>query len=190
MAVGIRFQEFADYFGKLRTALVGIPALFPLVDITGIVGPPWPTPAATSLVLTIFNIVVMVVTFLLLSGRAQHVIARRLLWAGLPVFILAVLLYGSIFAFYTYNAPDYEHREVGGIYYTKKALDYLAIKPGTPPKDLIADMGNNADEVWTAGSLQLMRVVVLISWSLIFLSLEFMVMTFALIEFKKQLTKK
>jgi hypothetical protein len=185
----IQFQEFADYFGKLRTALVGLPALVPLVNCTGSVGPMWPPPTATSIILSIFNLVVMVVTFLLLSPRPQKVITRWLTWGGLPVFFFAVLVYGSILAFHTYNAPDFENREVGGIYYTKKALDVLAIEPSTSPKDLIADMGNNADEVWTAGSLQFMRVVVLVSWGLIFLSFEFMILTFALIEFKRQRKK-
>jgi hypothetical protein len=186
MTGSIRFQEFADFFSKLRTALVSLPALVPLVNLTGSVGPIWLPPAATSMVLSLFNLVVMIVTFLLLAGKTQKVIGRWLLWVGIPIFLFSVLVYLYILAFHTFDAPDFEHREVGGLFYTKKALDYLAVKPGTCPKDLIADMGNNADEVWTTGSLQFMRVAVLISWSLIFLSLEFMVMTFALIQFKKR----
>ncbi len=82
-----------------------------------------------------------------------------LLAVPLALLLVAYLLLFSVFVF---DAPDAWHRDVKGLGYNSSAA--MIIDPAYPEAIAIKAAGYDPTKIWTAASVYIIRVVILVSW--------------------------
>lgn len=166
-----------------RVALAAIAA--PIVDLLVCIGPPWPTREMCAIATVVAEFFVFMVCFELLHRKAKGRLQRWMLW-GMAASVLFFAIYMYCFASLIHQAPDHFHRVVGGWSYTPEAIQHKERNPGITDSTLVADMGNDVEQVWTKGSLVLTRLIVLFNWLLLFTAVTFSFTVFLVLQRKSR----
>lgn len=136
----------------------------PLADFILAFGPPWPKgmPILTSLL----EIVALAVVVSYVHGRDARVM-KRALGGCLVLAAFAFAVYLALVSGLVHEAPD-GTRLVAG--YTLRADVEPLITEMYPPFAALRDANYDAREVWTAGSITVARLSLVMAWALAFCS--------------------
>jgi hypothetical protein len=171
-------RALARYFGGPglgRDLLLGgaASALFAAGTCWLHVSPPWPEDRTVAGATFLVGLVAYAAAGQLLAPWEE----RRLRSAGIGV--LAALLavatsYCLLWAFFTYPVSEQGDRVTGSWAYTAETQDYLAMKAEPmSPRELLADVENEPEQVFEKKSLTLVRCALLASWFLTCAGLAF-----------------
>lgn len=160
-----------------QAAKLGIVA--PLADLLLQLGPPWPNHASVVAITVLFELVLYVFLYTILVQRRR--LLRPLLIASTVGTLSVGALYIVLFANYVVPAPNYWHRVVVGSELLPEVAQEYAGKSLPSAKDLVANAGNNEDDVWTSSSLTAARLVILAVWLALFAQVTLVLATFVLL---------
>lgn len=146
--------------GISKYALAGVTAL-PLVTLAVDLSPPWPR--GVSVATSLLELIVLVLAYHYAKG-ARRVTINRALAVGSALLVVASLAYFTLLSLFSYEGPSGE-RFVKG--YECTAAAKLLYESTCPllPKNEIASANYAADRLWTSGSIVVVRVSLLITWS-------------------------
>ncbi len=161
-------REFWDFVREVRGfwKWVGLAALaVPVTDLVLCLGAPWPNRMIVSVLTVVVEMMVLILTFQIISpwARAKK---ERLLLAGMVVSGCLGLAYIYFFATHYYAAPDRWNRVVGGAELTPLANAYLVAHPEDGNLGHVLEIVGDYDEekVWTKASLGIFRVLAVALW--------------------------
>jgi len=139
------FYAYVTNFRSL-TALIGKAALaIPFITLIYNIGPPWLTPIAVAILTSIVQIFVLIYIFQFWMPLSR---LRRKLRLRLSIIFGGVSLIGylGLFAFFVFNAPDTNNRDIKGFIYTEAAK--AQINSAYPEQRALQGAGFEPTLIW------------------------------------------
>lgn len=175
-------QGFLAYVKDFKSisGLIGKGALAaPILSLIFNVGPPWPSRIATPILTSLMQILVLVYVFQFWTPLAKKRKERRMKISIIAV-VIGFLLYFWLFSSYVFDAPDTSHRDIKGLFYSPAAG--LVINDSYPEGEALKGAAYDPTRIWEPWTVYLMRVLVLVSWLVFFVSVSIYLATFVLMK--------
>src|SRR5437764_4808903 len=163
-------KEFAAFLKDFKSvsAILGKAALLaPFLTLVVNIGPPWPEKARVPIT-ALFQLFALMYAFEFWHPRGKARLKKTLRWS-FAIFGVAFVLYIALFTSFTYPAPSYEHREAKGLIKQPAVAEILT--PTYTIDDAVAGSGYDPFLVWEPWTVYLMRIVLLSSWLILFVSI-------------------
>jgi asparagine N-glycosylation enzyme membrane subunit Stt3 len=171
MASGLDdFKRLLTEFRGLSVWAVGSAVAVPFAAAMIDLSPPWPR--GVVLATAVVELVALALVFQFFRSAKRRTINRVLL-IGTLVLALVSTVYLTMLSLYTYQVPTTEERFVKGYDCTPEATAVLKERPCSSLK--LGDLQNieyKAEWLWTARSIALIRMTLVLLWFLVFASLS------------------
>ncbi len=176
------FREVLSDVKSITTWAIGGTVVAPLADLVLHVGAPWPNgvPVVTSLV----ELASMICVFHFWRSKNQKQLKTRLV---ITLLVLFVSLFGYLFLIdsYTFVNPATSRRFAKG-FCVLPEIETMIPTQIANPEAALAGNEYREEEVWTAGSITGVRIVLLMTWLLVFSSLAAFIGTFVIAQRRRR----
>ena len=173
------FREVITDYKSLTSWTVSGAIVTPLTDFILKLGPPWPTgvPAITS-VAEFLSLTFIFHSWFTLS---QAKLSRRLIIA-LIVLCLSFIVYLVLFSSYTFRHTKTRDLDVKGFELTEGVKKVMKEFPDYTEDDALKGNQYDPEGVWTNRSITAMRIAILVTWLILFVSLSIFLGTFVMVQ--------
>jgi hypothetical protein len=176
------FREIITDIRSLTSWAVNTAVVAPLADFILKIGAPWPVgvPIITSLV----ELITFIGIFQFWSRKSQK-FSSRVLIISFFILVLSFFSYLYLFDSYTFVNPATQKR------YTKGFLVKPEIQEMIPdyfknPDQALAGSEYKEEEIWEPNSITAARLVLLLNWLILFISLSIFIGTFVMAQRRKR----
>jgi hypothetical protein len=167
------FKEVISDFRSLTSWAVGSAVAAPLADLALKLGPPWPTGVPIITALAELLALICIFHYWFSAGLKTH---RRRMLITLLVLCLSFITYFALFSEFTYAPSALDERQVKG--FVLRADVAPVINDQFTTDDALEGAEYKADQVWKAWSITVMRLTILVTWLVLFVSLGVFIGTF------------
>lgn len=175
------FKTLVKEFNGLSLIFIGGTVAVPFIaGLAGIL-PPWP-PAITA-VSAIFELVCLILVFQFLSSASKKQINRVIL-IGLTFLTIVGAAYLFFFSYFTLQPKGVDKRVVRGFECTKDAAEVFGDKCPNLGQAEIEWAENRPENLWTTGSITLVRLILVGLWLGALAGLCSLVSSFALYQMR------
>jgi hypothetical protein len=180
------FWSFAKDFKSVTAWIAKAAIAAPLADIVVNIGPPWPSRIAVAILLCIVEVIVLMYSFeFWRKGSPRIRDIRSAMRAGIVAFGVGFIVYIYLFANFIVDAPDARHRVVIGCDMHPDVAEMANANPSQwTPKELILQFHDEM-AVWTPGSVNVMRTIVLVIWLLLWTALAVVISAFVALQWRR-----
>jgi hypothetical protein len=182
MALGNFFSFVSDF--KNVAALLGKAAILaPFVGLLLNIGPPWPGGTGVPTLTALAEVLVLIYIFQFFTSLAKRRLEKRL-----RIFFLIVTLwfavYITFYSLFVFDIPLTKSKDVSG-FILKPEIQQL-LRPGYDVDRLLEGAEWDASQIWVSWTIKTVRVVLLLSWLLFFVSIACCIAVFVVMQ-RKQL---
>jgi hypothetical protein len=153
-------------------------------------GAPWPDNTRVGIVTGVFELAVFIFVYRfyrkasLLDGGREFLDKR--LQHGLGFLCLMLLTYIVLFNQFVIEFSDRKHStDAKGIWYTEQAKQSRAQDPGVSDLELAMREGGDIKAVYTSGSVDFMRLVLLGAWIGLYCAITYVLTVFVVLELRE-----
>lgn len=158
--------------------LIGKGALAaPILSLIFNVGPPWPSRITAPILTSLVQLLILAYIFQFWTPLSNKRKGRRMKFSVVAL-ALGFLLYFWLFSSFVLDAPDAGHRDVKGFLYTAAAES--VISDTYPEGEALKGAAYDTTRIWEPWTVNLMRLLVLVSWLFFFASVSVYFATFVL----------
>lgn len=173
------FKEVMTDFRSVTALAVTGGVAAPLVALVTNIGPPWPTgiPVLTS----IAELVVLIAIFHFWYKKSRKRLSQRMIIA-LVIVTISFLGYLILFDTFVFTVPGGKDSDVYGFVLKPEIKQLIDDKLVLNAEEALEGAEYNPKNVWQPWSVTLIRVGVLASWLVMFLSLSLFIATFVMVQ--------
>lgn len=169
------FHDLLEEYGKL-SAWAAASGAVPFLGALGSLAPP-SHPMTIAALTSVAQLVVLVLTYQLLSPPKKRIVNRVMVWS-FGFLIFASLTYGILFKLLTVTLLNSSERVVRGFVCTTIALHEYGDKCPLLSGQQLNDIRNRPYVLWTDLSLSVAHVVLFAAWVAVFMSLAALIGSF------------
>ena len=175
------FKKFLLDFRSVSSLIAKGIIIAPFIGLITYLGPPWPSLTGSSLLSTVVQIFSLMYAFEFWSDRSKTRL-KRLFRLCLIVAAVSLLSYMLLFSLRTYPAPTDSQRQVKGIYYQERVK--LVISDKYTESMALEGAGWDPLKVWEPWTVELMRMLVLSVWLILFVAITLSIASFTILQHK------
>ena len=172
------YDEFIGIFAKykkLSTLSLGTAAAVPFVAYLSGIAPPWPP--GVVLITSLVELLALIVVFQFLRSAPRRV-ANRVIVVAMSFLLLSSVCYLVLFAFFTYPIRATQARGIKGFVCQHGLLtSFLEACPFLQIEHL-KEVGYDAEVLWQSWSIDLMSLLIVLTWMAAFIFLSILVGAF------------
>jgi uncharacterized surface protein with fasciclin (FAS1) repeats len=175
------FREVVTDFKSLTSWTVNGAVVAPLADFALHVGAPWPdgVPVITS----VLELITLICVFHFWFGKS-HKQLTKLIIVSLITVCVSFFSYLYLVDTYTFRNPATSKRYAKG-FVVRPNVQRLIPAEFKTPEEVLHNSEYKEEEVWTAGSITAVRLVLLAVWLMMFGSLSALIATFIMAQRRK-----
>jgi hypothetical protein len=164
-----RLGEFLRQYGRLLAAFTALGASPFLTNLVVRISPPWPEEVVTSALACVVNTVLLVLIYVRIAAPRPAVYQWAIKWLAIT-FTASLVVFVFFKSFFCYNAPDWRYQVSGGLILRPEIVKFLSNEPGLAVQRLLEEARYDAYQVWLPWTVDLVRVVILLVWLVLFAS--------------------
>jgi hypothetical protein len=180
------FGSFVGDFQDLSAIIAKIAVFLPLADLAVNFGPPWPSRIVVDCLMCLLNGLVLMYSFeFWKNGKPALVDIRTAFRVGMLLFVIALVLYSTLFAVFIVDADDQWHREVIGWNYHKHIAALVDANPSLyTPTELLERFERDPMNIWTRGTVIVARLGTLFAWLFVVSSWALILASFVALQWR------
>lgn len=168
----VGFKELLQEFRGLSLWAVGGSVAVPFAAALASLSPPWPP--AIVLVTAVAELVALIYVYQFLKRSKRQTINKIIAASGLALVILAAVYLAGV-SLYTYEVPTTKERFVKGYVCTSEAAAVFKEKCPDLGIDQLKTAEYDAERLWTARSITVIRLAIVGLWLATFVALTVLV---------------
>jgi hypothetical protein len=153
--------------------------LAPLISLVTDIGPPYPSRISVPVLTCLLLVLLLIYIFHFWEPLSKSQLERRLK-VTLILIVPCLILYFLLFNFFVLDAPDESNRVVKGFLLTKQAQSVVG--PDYPVEKALQGAQYNPTRIWEPWTVYLMRLMLLIAWTLSFAAISSYLASFVLLQ--------
>ena len=132
---------------------------------------------------SIMELFVLIYVFQFWKSLSKARKERRMKISIIPT-ALCFLIYFWLFSAFVFNAPDVSHRDVKGLVHTEAARSVISKE--YPEQEALKGAAYDPELIWEPWTVNLMRVLLLVTWLSFFAAISIFLATFVLLKQKTE----
>jgi len=177
------FKETVSDFRSVTALALNSSVAAPLVALVMDIGPPWPTGAP--IITSFAELIVLITIFHFWYGNSRRRISKRMVMA-LVVLCVGFVVYMALFDSFTFSPKGSKDKDVRGFVVQEEVRKVLSAEHITAD-DALRESEYDPNRVWEPWSVTTIRIAILTSWLILFVSLSVFVGTFVMYQRKRSI---
>lgn len=174
------FREVLTDFKSLTSWSISGAVIAPLADLVLKLGPPWPP--GVSIITSFAEILVLIYIFHFWFRTNQKRLGQRMR-AAIIVLGISFLAYLVLFDLFTFPSPSTNKRYTKG--FVPKSDKKLLLDAGRTEEEVLRGSEYDPNQVWKPWSITAVRLLLVTTWTIIFVSLSVLIGSFVMSQRRK-----